>query len=110
MREVNPEFIKEVQQEGKKKLLYLRALKALYICIESALLWYNLYTDTMEKEGFVLNIYDKCTAYKMINRKQYTIQWYIDNNKVTHISEEVITEVIYITKIVFGNTFLCMEI
>ena len=42
MREVNLEFIKDVQQEGKKKVLYLSVLKTLYGCIESALLWYNL--------------------------------------------------------------------
>ena len=64
----------------------------------------------MEKEGFVLNTYDKCTENKMINGKQCTIQWYVDNNKVIHVSADVIKEVIYITKIVFGNTFLCMEI
>ena len=42
MCEVNPEFIKDVQKEGKKKVLYLRVLKVLYGCIESAFLWYNL--------------------------------------------------------------------
>ena len=67
MREVNPEFIKEVQQEGKKTLLYLRVLKELYGCIKYALMMYNLYKDNLEKESFVLNPYDKCTANKMIN-------------------------------------------
>ena len=62
MCEVNPKFINYVQQESKKKVLYLRLLKALYGCIESALMWYNLYKNTLEKEGFVLNPYDKCTA------------------------------------------------
>ena len=50
--EVKPEFINDVQQEGKKKVLYLRVLKAFYGCIESILLWYNLYKDKLEKEGF----------------------------------------------------------
>ena len=73
-------------------------LKALYGCIESALLWYNPYKDKLEKEGFVLNTYAKCTANKMINGKQCTIQWYVDDNKVTHASEDVIIGVIYIKK------------
>ena len=34
MCEVNLEFIKDIQQKGKKKVLYLRLLKALYGCIE----------------------------------------------------------------------------
>ena len=45
--EVNPELIKEVKQKGKKKVLHLRVLKELYECIESALLWYNMYRDTL---------------------------------------------------------------
>ena len=32
--EVNLEFIKDIQQKGKKEVLYLRLLKALYGCIE----------------------------------------------------------------------------
>ena len=36
--EVNPEFIKDVQQEGKKKKLYLRLLKSLNGCFEYAFL------------------------------------------------------------------------
>ena len=39
MSKVNLEFIKYIQQEGKKKLLYLRVLKSLYGCIKYALLW-----------------------------------------------------------------------
>ena len=73
-------------------------LKALYGCIESVLMWYNLYNGTLEKEGFVLNINDKCTENKIINGKQCTIQWYMDDNKLTHVSDEVITGVIDIIK------------
>ena len=39
----------------------------------------------------------------MINGKQCTIQWYVDENKVTHASEDVITGVIYITNNGFGE-------
>ena len=55
----------------------------------------------------------------MINGKQCTIQWYEENNKVTHISKDMITRVIDITKKHFGelvlsrgkkHTFLGMEI
>ena len=66
-----------------------------------------------------MNPYENCTANKMINGKQCTIQWYEENNKVTHISKDVITRVIDITKKHFGelvlsrgkkHTFLGMEI
>ena len=39
----------------------------------------------------------------MINDKQCTIQWYVDNNKVTHVNEDFIIGVIYITKRNFGE-------
>ena len=51
----------------------------------------------MEKESFVLNTYEKCTANKITNGKYCTIQWYVDDNKVTHVSEDVIIAVIDIT-------------
>ena len=35
-----------------------------------------------------------CTANKIINGKQCTIQQYVDGNKFTHVSEYVITVVI----------------
>ena len=50
-----------------------------------------------------MNPYEKCTANKIINGKYCTIQWYMDNNKVTHDSEDVITGVIDITKKHFGE-------
>ena len=55
----------------------------------------------------------------MINVKQFKIQWYVDENKVAHVSEDVITGVAYITRKVFGelvmshgnkNTFIGMDI
>ena len=98
MCEVNPEFIKDAQKEVKKKELYLRVLKALYRCIYSALVWYNLYKDTLENGCFVQNPYEKFTANILINGKQCTTQWYVDDNKVTHVSEDMITGVINITK------------
>ena len=43
MCQVNPEYERFTKGEGKNKVLYLHLLGALYGCIESALLWYNIY-------------------------------------------------------------------
>ena len=59
--------------ENNKKILYLRLLKALYGCVKSALLWYELFSTTLKDMGFVLNPYDECVANKMVNGKQCTI-------------------------------------
>ena len=90
---------------GKKarKGIIFKILKSLYGCIESALMWYILYKDTLKEEGFELNPYDKCTANKIINDKHCTIQWYVDDNKVTYFSEDMITGVVNFTKKSFGE-------
>ena len=46
--------------ENGVKVLYLRLLKALYICMEYAILWYDLYSKTLKPQGFLINPYDRC--------------------------------------------------
>jgi hypothetical protein len=43
MCNVCEDYIKYVGHENGKKVLYLKLLKALYGCVESALLWYELF-------------------------------------------------------------------
>ena len=101
------------------KVLYLIILRALYGCIQSALLWYNLYSNTLVEEGFIINPYDKCVANKVINGKQCTIAFYVDDNKVSHEDPGVVSKVIQNLKEHFGDlkvvrgnkhTFLGMNI
>ena len=87
-----PELLGDVVYEHGKKVLYVRALKAIYGCVKSALLWYNLYESTLVKQGFVVNPYGRCVANKMINGKQCTIAWYVDDNIVGHAEEKVLDE------------------
>lgn len=99
MCDVNPEFTKhivnEVSKRGKsQKCLYIRVLLVLYGCLESALLWYNLYSQTLKKMGFKINPYGQCVANKVIEGSQYTIVFYVDDNKISHVSKDVVTSVI----------------
>ena len=119
MCKVNPEYLKDVRFEYGKKTLYLRVLKALYGCIESALLWYNLYVSTLKDMGFVINPYDRCVANTVIDGSQCTILWYVDDNKLSHMSENVVTSIVGRIKKHFGDlvisrgkehTFLGMNI
>jgi hypothetical protein len=73
MCKVNADYLPYVVYENGKKVLYVKILQAIYGCIESALLWYNLYATTLKDMGFVINSYDKCVANKIINGKQCTI-------------------------------------
>ena len=56
-----------------KRVLYMKLVRAIYGCIQSALLWYNLYVSTLKDMGFKINPYYKCKANKMINGNQCTI-------------------------------------
>ena len=62
--------------------------------MESELLWYDLYSKTLKPQGFLVNPYDRCIANITIQDKQCTIARYVDNNKVSHVDEEVNTKVI----------------
>ena len=57
---MNKEFTPHVVYEGKTKALYMKVLRAIYCCLESAMLWYNLYITTLKGIGFELNLYDPC--------------------------------------------------
>ena len=62
-------YSKHVQIHNNKKVLYINILKNIYGCIKSGILWYNLFSETVRKTGFVLNSYDLCVANKVINNK-----------------------------------------
>ena len=115
MCEVNPEYKKYVFEENGQKVLYVRVVRAIYGCIYSALLWYDLFSNTLKDMGFEINPYDRCVANKMVNGKQCTIVWYVDDLKVSHMDHKVNMEVIDKLREHFGaleattgddNTFL----
>ena len=58
MCEVNPKYIPYVRYDNGKMVLYVNILIAIYGCIESALLWYKLYSETLEGMESVINPYD----------------------------------------------------
>jgi hypothetical protein len=58
--------------------------KALYGLLRSALLFYKKLVANLESDGFVLNPYDSCVANKVMDGKQMTVGWHVDNLKVSH--------------------------
>jgi len=104
MCHVNPHYSAFVTMEdGKQVLLYFRLLKALYDCMQSALLWYKLFSTTLKGMGFVLNPYDPCVDNKMINGKQCIIINYVDDNKISHVNANVVTQIIESIEKHFGK-------
>ena len=75
-------------------MIYLRLCKALYGCIKSALLWYDLLSLTLVEMGFQINPYDECVTNKMVNGKQCTILWYVDDLKISYVDSAIIDHMI----------------
>ena len=44
--------------ENGIKLLHLKLLEALYGCVESAIMWYDPYSNNLRSHGFMVNPYD----------------------------------------------------
>ena len=103
MCDVDSKYKKFVTEENRKKVLYLELVKALYGCVRSALLWYELFSSTLTNLGFELNLYDPCVANKMIGGKQCTLVWYVDDNKVSHVDPTVVTTIIEAIEKRFGK-------
>jgi hypothetical protein len=103
MCSVCEEYEEFVTYEHGRKVLYLRLLKALHGCVKSALLWYELFTGTLRGSGFELNPYDACVANKMVDGKQCTIAWFVDDNKISHVSPAVVTTVVETIEGRFGK-------
>ena len=61
--ELDPSLAEFVTYENGVKVLYVQLDKALYGCVQSALLWYELYSSTLIDMGFELNPYDMCRKF-----------------------------------------------
>ena len=66
-------------------VLYVRLRKALCRMLRAVLLFYKRLRSNLEGMGFEVNPYDPCVANKMVNGKQMTICWHVDDLKVSHV-------------------------
>jgi hypothetical protein len=57
--------------------------RAIYGCIESARLWYDLLRSTLEQDGFTVNPLDPCILNKVEDGVQCTVAVYVDDLKFT---------------------------
>jgi hypothetical protein len=103
MYKVNPKYEAYIGYENGKKVLYMKLIKALYRCMQSAMLWYETFKGCLEGLGFILNPSDPCMANKMVNSKQCTICWYVNDNKISHIGSKIVDWVINKIESKFGE-------
>jgi len=107
---LDPRFSKYVADNGSQ---VGRLKKALYGCLQSALLWYKHISNILTKLGFTANSYDQCVFNKGNNDDQITVVIYVDDLLITCKSEEKIRQLIEslsgefkeIKSVIGGNKF-----
>ena len=71
------------------KTLYVVVLKAIYGMLQSALLWYEHLRSDLESVGFVFNFYDACVCNRMVDGKQQTVRFHVDDLWSSHMDSKV---------------------
>ncbi len=94
--QVNPKkYVPFVIKEKHKNVIYLLLHKALYGMLQAALLfWRNRSSFLVDKLGFKLNPYDTCITNKIIDGKQCTIGWHVDDLKILHVNPRVVESIV----------------
>ena len=92
---VDPTYADFVTHEKGKTVIYAELSKALYGTLQAALLfWKNLSEFLIKDLGFKVNPYDWCMVNKVINGKQCTIGWHVDDLKISHVDKHIVEEII----------------
>jgi hypothetical protein len=87
--EIDSSYKKFLREDGT---MVVKLRKALYGCIESAKLWYNLLTATLLEDGFIQNPLDPCIFNKLVRGEQLTVVIYVDDLFITCKNGEAIEE------------------
>jgi Reverse transcriptase (RNA-dependent DNA polymerase) len=104
LSKVDPDLYQPyIKTVGGKPVLYVVLKKALYGTLRAALLFWQKLTGKLIEWGFVVNPYDSCVVNKMIDGKQCTVLWHVDDLKISHLDPAVVTEVIRLLSEEFGK-------
>ena len=59
--------------------------------LRAALLFYKKLRSDLKNMGFEVNLYDPCVANKMVDGKQMTICWHVDDLNVSHVEKSAVS-------------------
>ena len=105
MVQIDPQLYRKyiITSSKGKPMLYVCLSKALYGLLQSALLFYRKLRSELEDHGFIVSPYNPCVANKMINGKQMTVTWHVDDLKISHMDSNEVTKCIEHFKKIYGN-------
>ena len=72
-------------------MLYVLVSKALYGMLRAASLFYRKLRRDLEEMRFKVNPYDPCIANRDVDGAQCTVVWHVDDLKVSHRNESLVT-------------------
>jgi hypothetical protein len=95
LTKVDPKlYTKYLGTERGKPVMYVQLQKALYGTLSAAMLFWKDLSGHLYAEGFRANPYDSCVMNKVVEGKQCTVLWHVDDLKVSHVLHTVIEAVL----------------
>ena len=72
-------------------------------------MFWKMLSSHLLQWGFNTNSYDRCVMNKMVDEKQCTILWHVDDLKISHVNPVVVNDIIQKLKDVFGKEAPCIN-
>ena len=92
-----------VTHEGRERVMYMELLKALYGTVWAAQLFWEKLTAKLLEWDFMPNPYDLCITNKIVQGKQLTVAWHVDDLKVSHKISTIVNQFITDMENEFGK-------
>ena len=96
LEEIDPEYYKDFIFTDKRgrKCMYAEAKKTIYGTLEASLLFWGKLSKRLEEMGYQINEYYWCVMNKIIDNKQCTILWHVDDLKTSHVDPAVVSSIL----------------
>jgi hypothetical protein len=103
--QIEPKYLNNVKHNKARtrKWMVGKLSKAIYGTLLGARLFYDKLRGILEGWNFIINDYDECTFNKMVNGKQLTVQFHVDDLKLSHVDEAVIRSMVADLNGIFGQ-------
>ena len=105
--DIAPDVYKPYLTKDKKgnSVLIVQCQNAIYGTMIASLLYYRKFVKTLHRNSFELNPYDCCVANRMVNEKQQTLCFHVDDNKLSHVDPKVNDELIEELRLEYESIF-----
>ena len=105
LEDIDPEYYKDFIFTDKRgrNCMYAEAKKVIYGTLEASLLFQEKLSKSLEEMGQQRNEYDWCVMNKIIENKQCTILWNVDDLKTSHVDPAVFSSVLADIDVEYGN-------